>query len=134
MTTVLGEILRSMLAKHFGNDHRIIAHFEDQAQQLETNTTLASETAQATDNLQDATVIVLSLNGAFTNERVLRRGPGVRMYDTGTALIIEAEAPLKELATPADLFNAANDAAAAAGGVEVGHFYRNGSVIMVRIA
>lgn len=30
------------------------------------------------------------------------------------------------------LFNAANDAAAAAGGVTIGGFYRNGSIIMQR--
>lgn len=30
--------------------------------------------------------------------------------------------------------NFANDAAAAAGGVPVGEFYRNGSVVMVRVA
>lgn len=32
------------------------------------------------------------------------------------------------------LTNAANDAAAAAAGVQVGQLYRNGSVIMVRVA
>lgn len=31
------------------------------------------------------------------------------------------------------LVNAANDAAAATAGVEVGHLYRNGSVLMARI-
>lgn len=34
---------------------------------------------------------------------------------------------------PATLGNYANDAAAAAGGVPVGYFYRNGSVVMVRV-
>ena len=34
---------------------------------------------------------------------------------------------------PANLVNAANDAAAAAGGVVVGQMYRNGSVLMVRV-
>ena len=33
-----------------------------------------------------------------------------------------------------DLTNAANDAAAAAAGVEVGSIYRSGSVLMVRVA
>jgi hypothetical protein len=31
------------------------------------------------------------------------------------------------------LFNAVNDAAAAAGGVAVGQMYRNGSIVMVRV-
>lgn len=34
---------------------------------------------------------------------------------------------------PNNLVNAANDAAAAAAGVAVGNFYRNGSVLMVRV-
>jgi hypothetical protein len=41
-----------------------------------------ASTAEATDALQDATVIVLSSNQAFSNERLLRRGPGVTMVDT----------------------------------------------------
>lgn len=42
----------------------------------------------------------------------------------------------KTLDAPAlsGLVNAANDSAAAAGGVEIGGMYRNGSVLMVRIA
>ena len=35
---------------------------------------------------------------------------------------------------PLSLPNAANDAAAASAGVEVGGFYRNGSVLMVRVS
>jgi hypothetical protein len=125
---------RHLLEPFFGGHPRLMAAFEDMGQRNEIVSKLASDTAEATDALQDATVVVLSLNGAFTNERVLRRGPGVRMVDTGTALIIEADPPLKELADPAALGNYVDDAAAAAGGVEVGHFYRNGSVVMVRIA
>lgn len=34
---------------------------------------------------------------------------------------------------PSNLVNAANDAAAAAAGVPVGNFYRNGSVLQVRV-
>lgn len=34
---------------------------------------------------------------------------------------------------PANLVNAVNDAAAAAGGVAVGQLYRNGSVLMMRV-
>lgn len=35
--------------------------------------------------------------------------------------------------TPIQLFNAANDVAAAAGGVPIGGAYRNGSVMMIRV-
>lgn len=34
---------------------------------------------------------------------------------------------------PNNLVNAVNDAGAAAGGVEVGNLYRNGSILMVRV-
>jgi len=34
---------------------------------------------------------------------------------------------------PANLVNAVNDAAAAAGGVAIGQMYRNGSILMVRV-
>jgi len=35
--------------------------------------------------------------------------------------------------TPVQLTNAANDAAAAAAGVAIGQFYRNGSVVQIRV-
>lgn len=127
-------ILRKHLAKHFGDDHRMTAHFEEQAQTLATTSEAASSTAQTTDAMRDATVIVLSQNTEFSNERLLRRGAGISMYDTGAALIVELSGQMKVLTDPASLFNAVDDAAAAAGGVEVGQFYRNGSVIMARIA
>lgn len=127
-------LLRQALARFFGDDHRLIAHFEQQAQTVEETGQAASETAQATELLQDATVIVLSSNRALTNERLLRRGLGVRMFDTGTALIIEAGDSLRALADPESLGDYVDDVAAAAGGVEVNEFYRNGSVLMIRVA
>jgi hypothetical protein len=39
-----------------------------------------------------------------------------------------------ELRIPTPLANFANDAAAASGGIAVGRFYRNGSVVMIRVA
>lgn len=127
-------ILRQALARFFGNDHRLIAHFELQAKEVDETSSTAASTAEATEKLQDATVIVLSANQAFTNERLLRRGAGVRMVDTGVALIIEVDEPLRALTDPAGLGNYVDDVAAAAGGVEIGSFYRNGSVLMARIA
>lgn len=93
----MSDILRSLLAAHFGSDHRIIAHFEDQARVVDETSEAASGAAAATDKLQEATVVVLSSNQAFTNERILRRGPGIRMVDTGTALIVQASDMIVEL-------------------------------------
>ena len=51
--------------------------------------------------------------------------------------VTQHEAALTILAAQIDgtaLGNFANDAAAATGGVSVGEFYRNGSIVMVRVA
>jgi hypothetical protein len=47
----------------------------------------------------------------------------------GAATFLQQTPP----ATPGTLINAANDAAAAAAGVAVGQFYRNGSVVQIRV-
>ncbi len=127
-------IPREILAKHFGGDRRMIGYFEEQDAALSEASAFASETAAATERLEAATVIVLSTNAAFENERVLRRGPGVRMRDTGKALIIELADELKPLLKPSTLGDYADDAAAAAGGIEVGGYYRTGSAIKFRVA
>lgn len=41
--------------------------------------------------------------------------------------------PTSQPAAPPGLVNAANDAAAATAGVPIGGFYRNGSVVMIRV-
>lgn len=47
------------------------------------------------------------------------------MVDRLLAAVVAGNAPT--------LINAANDAAAAAAGVAIGQFYRNGSVVMMRV-
>jgi hypothetical protein len=125
---------RHMLEPFFGSHPRLMAAFEDLATTTQETSSTAASTAQATDALQDATVIVLSSNQAFSNERLLRRGPGVTMVDTEHSLIIELDAKFKPLVDATLLGNYVDDATAAAGGVEIGEFYRNGSALMVRIA
>jgi hypothetical protein len=44
--------------------------------------------AQATDRLEQATVITLSPNAAFTNERVLLLGDGLEAFDAGNTVTI----------------------------------------------
>lgn len=63
--------------------------------------------------------------------------------DSGTAAqffqdyMIKLDALVAAMAAggvPSNLVNAANDAAAQAAGVAIGNMYRNGSVLMVRVA
>lgn len=65
--------------------------------------------------------------------RVPKRLPNVPLSPTAR----ETANALNYLLTVADftsLTNAANDAAAATAGVSIGELYRNGSVVMVRVA
>lgn len=159
---------RHLLAKHFGGDVRMIAEFEAQAEAVKANTTGVEDTVA----MKDATVIVLSANGDFTNERVLTIGEGIDIAITDNTvtlsvknvaltedfkatlippaevvLFLPAEGTLVSDTAAANLFNKsldapllssipdyANDAAAAAGGVEVGQMYRTASALKVRVA
>lgn len=153
-------IARDILARHFGNDKRMISAFEDMnAGAAETQAATTANVA-STQALQDATVIVLSANAAFTNERILRLDPGLevivddtyatirlkdvtRSQDHSVTLIAAGDTqlfvPLSGTlvafeSAGAKMGNYANDAAAAAGGVPVEGLYRNGSVVQVRVA
>lgn len=145
-------IPRYLLERHFGNDHRMIRAMEEQS-------IAVSSGVAATSALQDATVIVLSPNGDFTNERTLEVGAGIEMDITDDAVILRvadvvrsenyvvtmlpsdntvlnlpASGTLVSTANDLALFgNYASDAAAAAGGVPVGGIYRNGSALQVRV-
>lgn len=79
---------RDLLAKALGGNPRVVAAFERQAQKVEESAHAASANATATDAIQDATVLVLSPNAAFTNERVLRVGSGIRAHDDGQFLTL----------------------------------------------
>lgn len=159
---------RDDLAQLRGMNPRLLAAFEDQAAAVQD----ATDGVADTQALKDATVIVLSANGDFTNERVLEVSDDIEMEitagtvklkvknvartaDFGVTLIppaevelflppegtlVSAESPAvlsnKVLEAPrlASIPNFANDVAAAAGGVPVAGVYRNGSVLMVRVA
>ena len=77
---------RRDLAAIFGNNERLIRAFEDQAAAVDSNSDGLQTTATATTALNEATVIVLSSNEAFANERVLALGSGLSGEDTGTEL------------------------------------------------
>lgn len=153
------QLLRYLLAKHFGNDERTIAAFEQLNNIVVDSQASLAANVEATDALQDATVITLSPNATLTNERVLQLEPGLEAVDDGVFLTIRLAdvartegfgvtfiaAGDSQLAVPlvgtvlvkehigAGLGNYANDAAAAAAGVPIDGLYRNGSVLMVRV-
>lgn len=149
-------IPRWLLEKHFGGDQRMIRAMESQSQTV-------SDGVAATSALADATVIVLSPNGDFTNERVLEVGDGIAIEITDETVKLSVEnvattqgfpvtliaQGLTQLILPVTgtvmvgespevdvtaLGNYADDTAAATGGVAVGQLYRNGSALMVRVS
>jgi hypothetical protein len=150
---------RADLEQFFGSNPRLLREFEDQAQAVKNATTNVADT-QA---LKDATVIVLSANGDFTNERVLQIGEGIDIditADTVTLSVKDVARTQDHQATfvpPADVLlflppdgvlistttplsqypsfgDYANDAAAAAGGVPVGFPYHTTGAMKVRLA
>jgi hypothetical protein len=68
-------IRREDLAQFFSGNPRLLRAFEQQAAAVQDATSGVADT-QA---LKDATVIVLSANGDFTNERVLEVGDGIEI-------------------------------------------------------
>jgi hypothetical protein len=149
---------RADLEQFFGSNPRLLREFEDQAQTVET----ISNGVADTQALKDATVIVLSANGDFTNERVLQIGDGIDIditADTVTLSVKDVARTQDHQATfvpPADVLlflppdgmlvstttplsqypgfgDYANDAAAAAGGVPVGFPYHTTGAMKVRL-
>lgn len=154
-------IPRELLARAFGDNPRLITAFEEQALTVEKTAEATESTVGATEALQDATVLVLSPNGAFTNERVLKLGVGLafdlsvpgeatvkadglartRDYPVtfvaagASTLFLPVEGTLLSREKIGDgLGNYASDAAAAGGGVPLGGLYHNAGVLHVRIA
>jgi hypothetical protein len=166
-------IRREDLAAVFGNPRLVVA-FEEQAAAVERTSQTATEAKDTSSSIAVATVLVLSANDVFENERIVTAGDGIELVDDGTRLTVRISdlaarvsgdgglnfiitgatdliLPLagtlaslegvetlsgKTLATPtlSGLSDYANDAAAAGGGVPVEGVYRNGSVVMVRVA
>lgn len=145
---------RDDLAQIAGMNPRLLAAFEEQASAVEQ----ASNGVADTQALKDATVIVLSANGDFTNERVLQIGDGIaieitdstvtlsvkdvaRTEDYSATLIPPADVvlflpPSGRLLSNTDFANLndyASDALASAGGVQLGGLYLNSGTVHVRI-
>jgi hypothetical protein len=152
-------IPRYLLERHFAGDKRMIAQFEEMNNAVVDTQGQTVANVAATELLQDATVIVLSSNGAFTNERVLKLGDGLEAVEDGTFVTVS----LKDVARSQDygvtfiaegdsqifvplagtmvtfehagdkLGNYASDAAAAAGNVPIGGLYHNAGAVRVRL-
>lgn len=89
MTRVPDKLDRRMLGEMFPNNPRFVRAMEAQAQAVEMATDGLSTQATATEQIQDASVIVLAPNGAFQGERVLQLGPGLVGVDDGSTLTIQ---------------------------------------------
>ena len=165
---------RDLLAQALGGNPRLVRAFEEESQTLARTSEAVTSTLSATDALQDATVLTLSPNAAFGNERVLALGKGLGGTDADGRYTIALTAAVPEvsggftvtfyvagdakLALPfkgrlattdqrevlfgktlsapkvSAVEDFADDAAAGAGGVEVGQVYRTGSALKVRLA
>ncbi|QVJ07699.1 hypothetical protein L7H23_01230 [Sphingopyxis sp. BSN-002] len=71
---------RRLLGEVFNNP-RMIRAMEAQAQAVDVATEGLSTQAEATEAIQDASVIVLASNAAFSNERILELGQGLSGVD-----------------------------------------------------
>jgi hypothetical protein len=74
----MSKLRRDDLAQFFASNPRLMRAFEDQSEVVET----VSAGIEGTQALKDATVIVLSANGDFTNERVLEVADGIKITVT----------------------------------------------------
>jgi hypothetical protein len=150
----LPTLRRDDLAQFFGSNPRLLRAFEEHSAALEE----AANGVADTQAMKDATVIVLSANGDFTNERLLQIGDGIdieitantvtlsvkdvaRTRDHGVTfvppgevvLLLPPDGTLLSDTRIAAMGNYASDAAAAAGGVAIGEFYHNAGAVRLRL-
>jgi hypothetical protein len=81
-------IPRHLLERYFGAEPRLLRAFEDQSAAVVATADGLKTNEQATERMQDASVIVLAANAAFTNERRLVLGQGLSAVDDGSTLTI----------------------------------------------
>lgn len=140
-------LTRADLVKVFGNNPKAIQAFETLQVKVASGEAAQTTTTATTDALQDATVVVLSSNNAFTNERILAVGSGLSIEDNGGQVVLHLANPIAVLgsgtlrfAIEADTTVSLpqsgtlltddipgpflDDPAAAAAGIEVGKIYR----------
>lgn len=144
MTT---SVTRYDLSQLSGISPKLLIAFTELFVSTAANTDAIAGAADATGAIQDGTVITLSPNAAFNNERVLTPGPGITLTDNGagSTLVISADSAITLVGGYALTFNLssdvildlpatgripsssdgpyADDAAAAAAGIAIGGWY-----------
>jgi len=81
-------IRRADLEAFFAGNPRLIYAFERQSQAVAANTAAAGEAKDTASSIQVATVLTLTPNDVFENERVVQAGTGIVLSDEGGRLII----------------------------------------------
>jgi len=82
-------LTREMLGRWFKGDERMIRAMEEQQRTVLASAEGLQTTAQATDKIESASVVVLASNNAFSNERVLKLGRGLTGTDIDGNLTIQ---------------------------------------------
>lgn len=88
----LNVLPRDQLVEALNGNLRLAAAFEDQALAVDDVVEAVGTTAAATEALNEATVLVLSPNTAFTNERIVQAGTGIDIVDDGSHVTIKVDA------------------------------------------
>jgi hypothetical protein len=89
--SVSSTLPRDLLEAAFPGQPRLRDAFERQAAQVQRTAATVASGLEATDSIQNATVITLSPNASFTNERVLRLGPGLAADTDDTYVTISID-------------------------------------------
>jgi hypothetical protein len=84
-------IPRDQLAEAFPNNKRLQRAFEEQSRVVDETAAVVAGNLESTDAINNATVITLSPNATFTNERVLKVGPGIRATVDDTYVTLEVD-------------------------------------------
>lgn len=144
---ITSPLTRDDLSRLFPNNLKAVIAFEQLFLRLGAATEAISAGVDATDALNDATIVTLSPNNTLNNERVLAVDPSsMTITDTGGSVILgllsaiaatygyrlafnlggdtDVTIPYSGTMLTSGIGVYADDAAAAAGGVGVGEFYK----------
>lgn len=144
---ITSPLTRDDLSRLFPNNLKAVIAFEQLFLRLGAATEAISAGVDATDALNDATIVTLSPNNTLNNERVLSVDPSsMTITDTGGSVILgllsviaatygyrlafnlggdtDVTIPYSGTMLTSGIGVYADDAAAAAGGVGVGEFYK----------
>lgn len=91
MASVPPLLRRSDLARAFNGDPVLVAAFEQQQEAVAATAEATAGTAQATAAIQDATVLTLSPNDSFTNERIFTPFEGLTAEDDGSLFKVRVD-------------------------------------------